>query len=77
MSEAEELPVDEKGRISIPKHAREQLGLAPGERLRFSIRGNEIRLTPVAPKVVKLRARRKWGPEAFLCAGEALFAGEE
>lgn len=40
-----------RGRITIPKRIREELGLQPGDRVRFEERGGEIFLVPVEPSL--------------------------
>ena len=69
--------VDKKGRVTIPKPHREALGLAEEDRLTLSVEGGEIRLRPETRAQHKVRARRKWGREAFLKSREAAFADEE
>jgi AbrB family looped-hinge helix DNA binding protein len=69
--------LDRKGRVTIPKPQREALGLAEEDELTLTLEGGELRLRPVARKQLKVRARRKWGREAFLKSGEATFADEE
>lgn len=69
--------VDKKGRVTIPKPHREALGLAEEDQLSLLVEGGEIRLRPVARKQMTVRARRKWGREAFLKSGEATFGDEE
>lgn len=69
--------LDEKGRVSVPRHIREELGLTPGEKLLLSVDDGELRLRPAGRKQPKVKAGRRWGRDAFLSAGEALVAGEE
>lgn len=68
--------LDAKGRLSVPKHIREALGLSPEEELVVTLDEGEIRVRPVVRRPRKLRIGRRWGKDAFLKAGEALFAGE-
>ncbi len=65
--------VDEKGRVLIPIEDREKLGLKPGVRLEVRRQREGLVLIPLLPAPVRVKARRKWGPEAFLDAGEATF----
>ena len=40
------VPIDKAGRVVLPKRVRDELALSPGDRLRVSIQGNEVTLTP-------------------------------
>lgn len=73
---ADTVAIDDKGRVPIPKSVRDRLGLAPREKLELTVEGGEIRLRPVVAEQYTIRVKRRWGKEAFLCAGEAAF-GEE
>ncbi|MHB8587001.1 MAG: AbrB/MazE/SpoVT family DNA-binding domain-containing protein [Thermoplasmatota archaeon] len=73
----ETTPLDEKGRVAIPKAIRDGLGLQPGERLAVTTHAGEIRLKPIARRPRKVRANVRWGRNAFFHAGEGLFGGEE
>ncbi len=73
---AEEVTIDDRGRVLIPAEVRRRLRLRPGQRLRLEVSGTSVVLTPVVPKPRRVRANRRWGSEAFLDAGEATF-GEE
>lgn len=39
--------VGERGQVTIPKDLREAIGLRPGDRVRFTMTGGSIALTPV------------------------------
>ena len=39
--------VDERGRITIPRHLRDKFGLKPGKNIIIEDRGHEIALKPV------------------------------
>jgi len=65
--------VDSKGRILIPSKIRKMLNIKRGTKLRIDIEGEKIILKRTLPKVIKVKANRKWGGEAFLDAGEATF----
>ena len=69
--------LDRKGRVLIPKEQREELGLTEDDQLALAVERGEIRLKPIVRKQYKVKARRKWGKEAFLKAGEASFADDE
>ena len=43
-----EVTVDKFGRIVVPKHLRDSLGIEPGKRLSIEQVGQEIRLRPFA-----------------------------
>jgi AbrB family looped-hinge helix DNA binding protein len=75
--EAEPVPIDAKGRVAIPKRVRDRLGISPDEKLQLWVEDGEIHLSPILRKPTRVKAGRKWGKEAFMNAGEALFAGEE
>lgn len=66
--------VDEKGRVSVPRHLRDALGLHPGEKLVATVAEGTLHLKPLAPPRRTVRARRRWGKDAFVAAGEGLFA---
>lgn len=70
------MALDDRGRVRIPQVLRSALGLVPGAKLTVAVESGEIRLQPVIERY-KIRVRRRWGREAFLCAGEAAFAGDE
>ncbi len=63
--------IDQKGRVYLPSDVRRKLGISKGSRMRLIIEDDKIILVPVREKRL-LKANRKWGPEAFLDAGEAL-----
>ena len=72
----EVVSVDKKGRVTIPKPHREALGLADEDELTLTVEAGELRLRPVTRKPLKVRARRRWGREAFPTSREAAFADE-
>lgn len=69
--------LDKKGRVTIPKDRREELGLTEEDRLLLEVEAGEIRLKPILRKQLKVKARRKWGREAFPKTREASFADEK
>lgn len=75
--EAESVGIDEKGRVAIPKRVRDRLGITPDEKLHLWVEDGEIHISPIVRKPTRIRAKRKWGKESFVKAGEALFADEE
>jgi len=40
------IPIDQAGRIVLPKGVREELGIKPGDALKVSIHGSSVTLTP-------------------------------
>lgn len=48
-----------KGQTTIPKEIRERLGLKPGDRVAFILRGNEAVLYPVKGTLLDLRGSLK------------------
>lgn len=54
------VPIDQAGRIVLPKQVRDELAIHPGDRLKIAVRGNEVTLSP---------ARE---PSGFIRRGRAL-----
>lgn len=73
----ETVSLDKKGRITIPREKREELGLHEEDELQLAVEHGELRLKPLLRKQLKVKARRKWGREAFPKSREASFADEE
>jgi len=67
------ITLDEKGRLLIPKKFLEALNLRPKSKVKVTIENGRLILEPEILKPRKVKANRKWGPEAFLDAGEATF----
>jgi AbrB family looped-hinge helix DNA binding protein len=66
--------LDERGRILIPLEERQRLGLKTGTEIELVGDNGVLILKPLIPEPIRVDARnRKWGPEAFLDAGEATF----
>jgi AbrB family looped-hinge helix DNA binding protein len=40
------IPIDQAGRIVLPKHVRQELSIKPGDTFRISIEGVAVTLTP-------------------------------
>ena len=40
------VPIDKAGRVVLPKHLRQELGIRPGDLLKISFRGDEVTLRP-------------------------------
>ncbi len=41
--------ITSKGRTTLPKPVREALGVKPGDRVRYLIQGDEVRIIPMRP----------------------------
>jgi AbrB family looped-hinge helix DNA binding protein len=44
------VPIDQAGRIVLPKGVREELAIKSGDKLRLSINGSSVTLTPTSEK---------------------------
>jgi AbrB family looped-hinge helix DNA binding protein len=59
--------ITSKGQVTIPKRIRDELGLKPGDRVLFVLRGGEVVLQPIKSTLLDLRGsvepRRR--PEDF------------
>ena len=44
-----ESTITSKGRTTIPKSVREAMGVKPGDRVRYLVQGDEVRIKPVRP----------------------------
>jgi AbrB family looped-hinge helix DNA binding protein len=51
--------VTAKGQATIPKEIRERLGIKPGDRVAFILRGDEVILRPVRGTLLELRGSLK------------------
>ena len=45
----QESTITAKGQTTVPREVRSALGLAPGDRVRYLVRGGEVRLLKVRP----------------------------
>lgn len=45
--------VTQQGRVTIPAEIRQQLGIQPGDYMRFEVEGDAIRLTHVKSKILE------------------------
>ena len=61
-----ESTVTSKGRTTLPKVVREALGVVPGDRLRYVILDNEVRIIPVRPLMRLFGALRHVGSPVSL-----------
>ena len=61
-----ESKITSKGRTTIPKSVREALGVKPGDRVRYFIQGDEVRIIPVQPLSRLLGALKYDGPPMTL-----------
>ena len=55
-----------KGRTTLPKSAREALGVGAGDRVRYVILGNAVRVLPVRPVGRLFGALKHDGPPVTL-----------
>lgn len=77
-TEHEKVTVDDRGRITLPKHVRERLQLGEGDDLDVDLEEGEIHLRPDRPTFEPITSgKREWGDEAFLDSGEAMFGDLE
>jgi AbrB family looped-hinge helix DNA binding protein len=67
------VPIDQAGRIVLPKDVREELAIKPGDVLRVSVRGLGVTLTP-NKEITGLV--RKGKALVFSTAGEAVLSAE-
>lgn len=70
----ETVTLDDRGRITLPKHIRNRLQLNEGDNLDLDFDDGEIHLRPNRPPFEPIRSgRTDWGDDTFIDAGEALF----
>lgn len=65
--------VDARGRVVIPARLRKTRGIRPKDKFRIESRGRDLVLRYLVEEPKRVESRRKWGGEAFPCAGEATF----
>ena len=58
--------ITSKGQTTLPKSVREALGVLPGDRVRYIILDNEVRIMPMRPIVRLFGAFKHDGPSATL-----------
>ncbi len=58
--------VTSKGQTTLPKPVREALGVAPGDRVRYVIFEDEVRMIPIRPLSRLFGALRHEGPTVTL-----------
>ncbi|WP_199174972.1 AbrB/MazE/SpoVT family DNA-binding domain-containing protein [Halegenticoccus soli] len=72
------MTVDDRGRITLPKHIRDRLQLGEGDDLDINLEEGEIHLRPNRPQFTPISSNKdEWGEEAFLDVGEAMFGDLE
>jgi AbrB family looped-hinge helix DNA binding protein len=49
------MPLNDNGRVVVPKEVREAMGVKPGDEIIFQVDGDEVRLTSRAALVKRLR----------------------
>ena len=67
------VPIDKAGRVVLPKHVREELGIKPGDRLKISIHGNAVTLCPTNDESGFIKRGRAL---VFSCEGAELLDNE-
>ncbi len=67
------IPIDQAGRIVLPKNVRQELAIQPGDMLRLSVQGTQVTL---ALSEVKAGFQRKGKALVFTTAGEETFGHE-
>ena len=65
-SQVLESAITSKGRTTLPKAVREALGVGPGDRVRYVILDNEIRMLPVRSLSQLFGALKHAGPSVTL-----------
>ncbi len=75
--DVDRIEVDDRGRITIPKHVRERLGIVPGDEFELELEDSRIVLRTEHEGLETATARKEdWDDHPF-DAGEALFGGSE
>lgn len=69
------LKVDDRGRVTLPKRIREQLGIEPNDEIPASLVGSvlEVNPRPSAKLEPATAGREEWETSTPMDAGEALF----
>lgn len=69
------LTVDDRGRVTLPKAVRDRLGIEPNDRIRATLTGSILEVTPQpSAKLVTVSADREdWRDSTPTDAGESLF----
>jgi AbrB family looped-hinge helix DNA binding protein len=69
------LRVDDRGRVTLPKQIREQLGIEPNDEIPASLVGSvlEVNPRPSAKLQPATAGREEWEASTPMDAGEALF----
>ena len=71
-----EAEVNDRGRLTIPKPLRDDLGIEGGTAFTVVREGNTIRLVRQLPELQTVstgRSREEWGDDAFRDAGRTTF----
>ena len=61
-----ESTITSKGQTTLPKSVREALGVRPGDRVRYVVSGDEVRIMPVRPLARLFGALKHDGPPRTL-----------
>jgi AbrB family looped-hinge helix DNA binding protein len=71
------LKVDDRGRVTLPKRIREQLGIEPNDELRASLVGSVLEVNPKPSSKLETatagRDEDEWAGSTPMDAGETLF----
>lgn len=67
------VPIDQAGRIVLPKNVRQELAIQPGDMLKISVQGTQVTL---ALSGAKAGFQRKGKALVFTTAGEETFGHE-
>ncbi len=68
------VPIDQAGRVVLPKTIREELAIKPGDLLKISVQG--ISVTLVANQAEPAGFQRKGKALVFVSGGDATFGSE-
>jgi AbrB family looped-hinge helix DNA binding protein len=67
------IPIDQAGRIVLPKGVREELAIKSGDKLKVSINGSSVTLTPTNEKAGFIRKGKAF---VFSTKGQATLTNE-
>ena len=74
-----EVKINDRGRLTIPKELRDNIGIESGTVFTVTRGGNTIRLVRQPPELQTVstgRSREEWDDDAFRDAGRATFGGQ-
>lgn len=69
------LTVDDRGRVTLPKNVREQLGISSNDEIRATLVGSVLEVNPKPSSKLEpaTAGRDDWADSTPMDAGEALF----